>query len=162
MRRSFLPLKEKKSIAAYALLEFKFVWAVIQAKKKPKKKPKNNAYTFNEKQAQALDHLWGALGKLDLEDDDGNNHFLSTAINALYSLFDEFYFPEAYETKNTTFDMPSSAFLAIQCVTVDGSYLNIHLIPPIIAKLQYSFRLRAMRRIMCMRADIAEDSIFYE
>lgn len=161
MRRAFLPLKEKKSIAAYALLEFKFVWAMIRARKKTKNN-KNNAYTFNEKQAQALDHLWTALGELEDHDGDATDRSLSTASEALYLLFDQIYFPEAYETKNTTFDMPSSTFSAIQCVATDGSFLNIHLIPPIFAKLQYSFRLRAMRRIMSMRADIAEDSLFFK
>jgi hypothetical protein len=155
LRRPFLPLKEK-SIAAYALLEFKFVWAMLRAGKKLE----NSAFTFNEKQAEALNHLRRALGEL--EDHDGDDHLLSTAIEALYMIFDQIYFSDAYETQNTIFDMPSSAFLAIQCVTADGSFLNIHLIPPIIAKLQYSFRLRAMRRIMSMRADIAEDSLFFE
>jgi hypothetical protein len=156
MRRSFLPLKEKKSIAAYALLEFKFIWALIEARKKIK----NKVYTFNKKQAYALDYLWQALNEL--EDHDGDDHSYSTAIKALYLLFDEIYFPKAYETKNTSFDMPTSTFLAIQCLAVDGSYLNIHLIPPIIAKLQYSFRLRAMHKIMHMRDNIAQDSLFFE
>lgn len=156
MRRSFFPLTEKKSIAAYALLECKFLWAMIQARKNGKDK----VYTFNKKQGQALDHLRKTLGKLKDNNDDDNLH--STAKKALYTLFDEIYFPEEYKTKNTAFDMPSTTFLAIQCVTVDGAYLNIHLIPPIIAKLQYSFRLRAMHKVMYMRGDIPNDTLFYK
>jgi hypothetical protein len=136
-------------------LELKFVWALLQARKKHKSK--NPVYVFNKKQEQALDNLWGALDQL--EDDDEHWEF---AVQALNSLFDEVYFPEAYKTKNSDFDMPSSAFLAMQCVAADGSYLNIHHVPPIIAKLQYSFRLRATHRILSFREAISSDDDFFE
>jgi hypothetical protein len=76
------------------LLELKFVWALLQAEKKWK----NKVFTFNKKQTQALDHLSKAL--------EGHDNDDQNAINALYLLFDEVYSPEAYETKNTDFDMP--------------------------------------------------------
>ena len=87
---------------------------------------------------------------------DDDAHWQSS-VQALYSLFDEVYFPEAYETKNTEFEMPSTMFLATQCVAADGTYLNIHLIPPIMAKLQYSIRLRSVRRILQLRTTYPVD-----
>ena len=148
-----MPLTDKKSVAVYALLELRFVWALLQAR--GKRKGKKQVYVFNEKQERALDNLHEALDKL--ADDDA--HWQS-AIHALHSLFDEVYFPEAYETKNTDFDMPSTAFLATQCVAADGTYLNIHRIPPIMAKLQYSMRLRSIPRLLQLRKMYPIDNDF--
>jgi hypothetical protein len=141
-------------VAVYAVLELRFVWALLRARKKRKGK---QVYVFNKKQEQALDNLWGALEKL--ADDD--THWQS-AVQALHSLFDEVYFPEAYETKNADFDMPSTAFLATQCVAADGTYMNVHRIPPIMAKLQYSMRLRSIPRLLQLRSRYPIDDDFYE
>jgi hypothetical protein len=145
----------KQSVAIYALLELKFVWALLQAR--GKRKGRKQVYVFNKKQEQALDNLWEALENLS----DSDAHWQSS-VQALHSLFDEVYFPEAYETKNTNFDMPSTTFLATQCVATDGTYLNIHLIPPIMAKLQYSFRLRSIPRLLHLRTSYPIDDEFYE
>lgn len=63
--------------------------------------------------------------------------------------------------RKLTFHMPSSTFLATQCITVDGTYANIHHIPPIVAKLQYSFRLRAACKLMALRLEISVDDDFF-
>jgi hypothetical protein len=142
----------------YALLELRFVWALLQARGKCK--GRKQVYVFNKKQERALDKLYEALDIL-ADDDDDDAHWQS-AVQALHSLFDKVYFPEAYETKNTDFDMPSTAFLATQCVAADGTYLNIHNIPPIMAKLQYSMRLRSIPRLLQLRKMYPIDDDFFE
>jgi len=149
-RRAFSPLTAKPSVASYALLELKFVWALLRAR--VKRKGRKQVYLFNKKQELALDNLQNAL-----EDDTD----WQSSVRALESLFDEVYFPEDYETKNTEFDMPTTTFLATQCVAADGTYLNIHLIPPIMAKLQYSIRLRSVRRILELRKSYPIDNQFF-
>ena len=47
---------------------------------------------------------------------DDDTHWQSS-VQALCSLFDEVYFPEGYETKNTEFEMPSNTFLATQSLS---------------------------------------------
>lgn len=148
-------------MAAYAVLELKFVWAILQGCKirKDKGKGQQEVYVFNKKQNNALEDLWEALEQL--ENDNDNDNFWDAAVLALRSVFDQVYFPEGYETKKTDFDMPSSTFLATQCITVDGTYANIHHIPPIMAKLQYSFRLRAACKLMALRLEISVDDDFF-
>jgi hypothetical protein len=146
-------------LAAYAVLELKFVWAILQGCKIRKGKGQQEVYVFNKKQKNALEHLWEALEEL--ENDNDNDNVWDAAVLALRSVFDQVYFPEGYETKKTDFDMPSSTFLATQCITVDGTYTNIHHIPPIMAKLQYSFRLRAACKLMALRLEISVDNDFF-
>ncbi|KIM34707.1 hypothetical protein M413DRAFT_33085 [Hebeloma cylindrosporum] len=152
--RSFFPLTEKGSISAFVELELKFIWAILQARCKRTRR----VFTFNETQAQALDHL---LGALEGQYNGGRSH--STALEGLYSVFDAIYFPGpgAYDY-DTYFNMPSTTFLALQCVAADGSYRSIHLIPPIIAKLRYSLRLRATRRITFLRDNLTDESAFFQ
>lgn len=147
---------EKSSLAAYAVLELKFVWAILQGCKIHR--GQQEVYIFNKKQKNALEHLWKALQELESDD---NDNVWDSAVLALRSVFDQVYFPEGYETKKTNFDMPSSTFLATQCITVDGTYANIHHIPPIMAKLHYSFCLRAACKLMALRLEISVDDDFF-
>jgi len=107
---------KKESVAAYGLMEPKFVWTPFQASGGKKEK----AYKFNDKQKKALNNLSEVLDELE----DGKDNW-DSAVNACYKVFDEVYFPEKYETR-TDFDMPPGAFLAIQCVAEYGSYSNIY------------------------------------
>ncbi|KJA12770.1 hypothetical protein HYPSUDRAFT_210138 [Hypholoma sublateritium FD-334 SS-4] len=149
MRREFSPLTEKNSIAAYGLVELRFIWAILKANERPGEK----AYTFSARQKTALNNLAANLDKQ-------NNNNTENTMQALHQVFDEVYFPENYAAKSD-FDMPSSVFLAMQCVAENGSYTNIHLIPPIIAKLQYSFRLRSLRRIQLLRDEYPQNDKFW-
>ena len=153
MRRAFAPLTEKRSIAAYAIVELHFIWAMLQANQRANKR-QEKAYHFNAKQKASLDSLEAFL-------DGYNNDTKAEAETLLANVFNEVYFPEEYETA-TDFEMPSTVFLAMQCVAKNGSYINIHLIPPIMAKLQYSIRLRALQKIVSLKENLKLNDAFQE
>lgn len=107
---------------------------------------KETAYVFNELQAEALKKLWDALRQQVNDSIDQ-----SELEDCLYTLFNEVYFLQGQAATTKEFDMPSTAFLALQCVAEDGSFVSIYHIPPVIAKLQYCFRLRGIHNIMLLR-----------
>ncbi|KJA14729.1 hypothetical protein HYPSUDRAFT_59206 [Hypholoma sublateritium FD-334 SS-4] len=105
MRRAFSPLTEKKSVAAYAIVELHFIRAMLQANQRTNKR-KETAYQFNAKQKAALDNLEATL-------DGYNDDTKAEAETRLGKVFSEVYFPNEYEAE-TDFKMPSTVFLAIQ------------------------------------------------
>ena len=109
-RHAFSPLTQKQSVANFASLELKFISALLWAWSK--RKGHKQVYIFNKKWELTLDNFQGGLENL--VDDD--THWQSS-VQALCSLFDEVYFSEAYETKNTEFEMPSTTFLATQSLS---------------------------------------------
>ena len=56
-----------------------------------------------------------------------------------YSLLCKVYFPKKYVIQKTFFNPPPVGFSALHCLNLWASYSSIYLVPPIMAKLQYSF-----------------------
>ena len=65
--------------------------------------------------------------------------------SALQALFMAVYFPTNSLTAVSIFNSPIIAFMAMECFRNDGNYTDISLIPPILAKIQYSMQLRGLK-----------------
>lgn len=70
------------------------------------------------------------------------------ATDALYKVFETFYFPPySNEAVNDTFLEPFIRFWASKLLGKDASFLSIFLMPVLMAKLQYSLRLRGFHLV---------------
>lgn len=137
--------------ASYGLLQVKFVWALITAHRINLRGPKNleknldQFFKFDETQTRVLERISNALEEEDPLDQD------------LDILLDAIYFPSKNMTVDSIFNSPVIAFIALLCLKEDGSYTNIHLIPPPISKIQFLMRLFALRTFNSWRAEHGPD-----
>jgi hypothetical protein len=127
------------------------VWALITARRINLHGPKNlkknlgQFFKFNETQTRVLDRISNAL-----EDNDPLDQDLDILLDAIY-------FPSENTTADSIFNSPVMAFIALLCLKEDGSYTNIHLIPPPISKFQFLMRLFALHTFNCWRAELGPD-----
>lgn len=97
---------------------------------------------FSAHQKECLLTLYDLIG----EDEDDVDEKL--VINALYEAFEALYFPPySNEAVNDTFLEPVIRFWASKLIGNDGSYLSPFLLPVMMAKLQYSKRLRGFHLV---------------
>ena len=140
-RRPFTELTLPASISAYVLLEVKFVWALLQARRKPKTSP----FRLTQQQNKDLDTLENLLEE---------GAFSSSAQKVFNSLLYSIYFPdEASEHVLDIFYSPIIAFAALQFRESNGNYINPFHIPPILAKIQYMMRLSSLPHLHSLRKD---------
>ena len=132
-RRSFAPHRQKKSTAAYASLELKFIWALLQASRLPENE--RSIFAFDAEQLDALRNLWIMIS--------GASYDAGQATKALDSVFQSVYYPKNPNTGLNTFNSPVIVFLLLETLTDNGAYRSIFLVPPVIAKIQYAMRLHA-------------------
>jgi hypothetical protein len=132
-RRSFVPHTQKKSTAAYASLELKLIWTLLQASRLSEKD--RSIFTFDADQQTALRNLWIMISKTQYD--------ARLATSALESVFQTVYYPQTLNTGLDTFNSPVIVFLLLETLTDDGAYRSIFLVPPVIAKVQYAMRLHA-------------------
>jgi len=113
----------------------------------PKKLKKNlgQFFKFDKEQTDILEHLSNALEEGDSLDED-----LDILLNAIY-------FPSRNVTADSIFNSPVIAFIALICLKEDGSYTNIHLIPPPISKIQFLMRLFALCTFNRWREELGPD-----
>jgi hypothetical protein len=127
------------------------VWALITAHRINLHGPENlkknlgHFFTFDETQTRVLERISNALEEEEPLDQD------------LDILLDAIYYPSKNMTLNSIFNSPVIAFIALLCLKEDGSYTNIHLIPPPISKIQFLMRLFALRTFNCWRAELGPD-----
>ena len=148
-RKNFSLLTNIKSITAYSIIEAKFIWAMITAEKN------TGIFKFNEEQQLLLDNVKKLLQKSTLENID--------LVNNLGKFVQSIYFPKDDENyyAQDIFYSPIIAFAALQCW--DGSqYLNIFHIPPILAKIQYAIRLRAIPILHDKQTNISSTKAYFE
>ena len=132
-RRAFTALTVPKSVAGYAALEFKFIWAILQAACLPSNE--RPIFTFDIQQLRALRNLWTAINDADIE--------FNKVTEALHFVFLSTYYPRHPNTGLDTFNSPVIVFLLLETLQDNGEYRSIFLIPPVIAKMQYAMRLHA-------------------
>jgi hypothetical protein len=132
-RRSFAPHTQQKSTAAYASLELKLIWTLLQASRLPENE--RSIFTFDADQLAALRNLWIIISNTQYD--------ARKVISALESVFQTVYYPQNPNTGLDTFNSPVIVFLLLETLTDDGAYRSIFLIPPAIAKIQYAMRLHA-------------------
>lgn len=148
-RKTFSLLTNIKSITAYAIIEAKFLWAMLNANKS------SGLFMFNIDQQSLLDTVKKLLHK-STEDN-------IELINELGKLVRSIYFPKdnANYYAQDIFFSPIIAFTALQCW--DGKqYLNIFHIPPILAKIQYLIRMRAVPVLHAMQANIPSTKEYFK
>ena len=87
-RRSFAPHTQKKSTAAYASLELKLIWTLLQASRLPENE--RSISTFDADQLAALQNLWIIIGK--------TQYNARQATGALESVFQTVYYPQTPNT----------------------------------------------------------------
>jgi len=102
---------------------------------------KKSLFIFDEPQKAALFDLWA-----ELERESGPIN--SNILLKLFDLFDTLYFPETPMNATNVFVSPIMVFIALECLNGDGTYRSIFHIPPVIAKVQYSIRLRACHKFL--------------
>ena len=133
----------QKAIALYGLLQVKLVWVLITAHCMNLHGPKKAEEKFRpilqtrKEQTDVLEHLSNALEEGDSLDED-----LDILLNV---------------TVDSNFNSPIIAFIALICLKEDGSYANIHLIPPPISKIQFLMRLFALCKFNCWREELGSD-----
>ena len=133
-RRSLTALTEKKSIAAYASAELKFVWAILQASCVTNNE--RAIFVFDTVQLHSLQNLWLLLIS-------GRECDFEKAAVALNIVFQTIYYPQRPNTGLNTFNSPVIVFLLLETLEDNGEYRSIFLVPPAIAKMQYAMRLHA-------------------
>lgn len=150
-------MTEPKSIAAYGLMEVKLIWAMVKSYDL-KTNSKNQIFCFNDSQKDALADLVAELNQFPEHRDDDAEVQISDAVS---NLLGEVYFPEGDSTTGS-FDNPALTFAALQCLADTGAYSSIFLIPPILAKLQYSFRLQASKKFLLSKAKYPINQQFFK
>lgn len=107
---------------------------------------KNSQTPFLEFTAHQRDCLLHLYDSLDGDQDD-------VAISALYKVFEALYFPPySNEAVNNTFLEPLIRFWASKLLGKDGSFLSVFLITVLMAKLQFSLRLRGYHLVFDTQA----------
>jgi hypothetical protein len=141
MRRAFKPLLRPASVTGYVLEELRLIWAIFQF---------NGISVLPEKVGEEIVSPFQLDGdqkeavKVLIKELLSSKFSITETQLALRSLFKVVYFPKNSSTSVNIFNSPIIAFMAIECLRNDGNYTDISLIPPILAKIQYFMRLRAL------------------
>lgn len=114
-----------------------FLWSMMRAAHTEKNGPEGPFIVFSPHQRSCI------LALYDQITEDKSTVDQKGAISALYKVFEAFYFPPySSESVSNTFWEPVIRFWASKFLGKDGNYIPIFHIPVLIAKVQFSFRLR--------------------
>lgn len=135
-RRPFTVSNRKETLVQYVLHEIQLLrWMIYGVSHPLKNKSGEPLLVFDQKQKSSLCNLISALKK----PEDVKKH--ASLVNAaLHNL----YFPDYPDRAAfNVFSSPIAVYMAVRCITKEGAPIPLRDIPVLLARVQFSFRLRA-------------------